>query len=265
MRHFFGLVLLSILLSSLPAAPIGNTAAPALIQRGFFSSSRDWVDVRAGYEGDFVADAKMEQRIQGQGRVDTYEEWIQAGTLTLNFLDRLDLYGVFGMSQTEADWRFEDMSLGTVTRIEVKTDDHFLWAIGGRAVLYQWYKVCLGMGARYSSCCYLPSSLHSNGETQTVGGSRFDWRQWQINLDFSYKINLFTPYIGVKYLRATTDLQDFSVPISESLQGVNTFENRTPVGFYLGCTLSTGKYFMLNLEARLVDEEAVTVSGDFRF
>ena len=57
----------------------------------------------------------------------------------------------------------------------------------------------------------------------------------------------------------------FCLPISSTLAGSNSFENCHKVGVYVGCAISNGRYFMLNLEGRLVDEEAITVSGDFRF
>lgn len=251
--------------TALNAAPVGNTSAPELIQEGFLISCDSWINFRLGYEGDFVADGRMKQHDQGVGRVDTYEQWTNSGTVTLNILDRMDIYGVFGSSRTEADWRFGDLSAGTVSRIELETKYCFLWAAGARAILYEWCNASVGLGGRYSSCNYRPVWLTSDGLLQSVSGSHFSWREWQINLDASYKIDLFTPYIGIKYSNARTQLKDFLVPISADLTGSNSFKNRIPVGLYLGCTLSTGQYFMLNVEGRLIDEEAVTISGDFRF
>lgn len=265
MRKFAVLIAALVASTTLYAAPVGNTSAPELIQEGFFISCDSWINFRVGYEGDFVADGRMKQENQGHGRVDTYQQWTNSGTLTLNILDRIDVYGVFGSSRTQADWRFGDISAGTVTRIELETKYNFLWALGGRAILYEWCNTSLGFGGRYSYSNYRPSWLTSDGVIQIVDGSQFRWSEWQINLDVSYKIDLFTPYIGIKYLNSTTHLKNFSVPISADFTGRNTFENRIPVGVYLGCTLSTGEYFMLNLEGRLIDEEAVTVSGDFRF
>lgn len=265
MKKFAVLIAALVASTTLYAAPVGNTSAPELIQEGFFISCDSWINFRVGYEGDFVADGRMKQHNQGRGRVDTYEQWTNSGTFTLNILDRLDVYGVFGSSRTEADWRYGDISAGTVTRIELETKYNFLWGVGARAILYQWCNTSLGFGGRYSASNYRPVWLTSDGAIQPVAGAHFDWHEWQINLDVSYKIDLFTPYIGIKYLNAKTTLKDFSVPISGSLQGRNSFENRVPVGLYLGCTLSTGEYFMLNLEGRLIDEEAVSVSGDFRF
>jgi major outer membrane protein len=247
---------------SLFGAPVGNTSAPQILEDGFFISRNSWVDVRAGYEGDFVTNGRMEQ--QDSGRIDCYKQYTNSGTVTLNLLDRIDLYGVFGSSSTNADWRFTDLE-NSVHRIEIQTDRNFLWAAGGRAIFFEWGCACLGLGGRYSWAKYDPEWVTNDGANAPSGNGEVRWNQWQINLDISYKIELFTPYIGAKYSSAQTILNGFPIPISSSGSGSNTFKNTTPVGLYLGCTLSTGRYFMLNLEARLIDEEAITVSGDFRF
>lgn len=265
MKKFAVLIAAFVASTALYAAPVGNTSAPELIQEGFFISCDSWINFRVGYEGDFVTDGRMKQYDQGTGRVDTYEQWTNSGTVTLNILDRLDVYGVFGSSRTNADWRFGSIADGTVSRIEMETKYNFLWGAGARAILYEWCNTSLGLGGRYSSCNYEPVWLTTDGIIGSVSGSHFRWREWQINLDVSYKIDLFTPYIGLKYSNARTHLKDFSVPISLAQTTENSFKNRIPVGLYLGCGLSSGQYFMLNIEARVVDEEAVTISGDFRF
>lgn len=265
MRKFAALIATFVAFTALKAAPVGNTSAPGIIREGLFISCNNWIDFRIGYEGDFVADGRMEQYDQGKGRVDTYEQWTNSGTFTLNILNRLDMYAVFGSSRTKADWRFEDLITETVHRIELETKYSFLWASGARAILCEWGHASLGLGGRYSACHYQPAWLTSDGGSVDVAGSHFFWEEWQINLDLAYKIDLFTPYVGVKYSNARTHLTDFEISISESLTGANSFKNRLPVGLYVGCTLSTGKYFMLNLESRVIDEEAISVSGDFRF
>ncbi|HSX10293.1 MAG TPA: hypothetical protein VLF94_01055 [Chlamydiales bacterium] len=248
--------------AALHAAPVGNTSAPDLIEKGLFSTCNDTVDFRLGYEGDFVSDGRMQQ--QGGGRVDNYSQDTNSATLTCNFQNRMDIYGVFGSSETEVDWRFTDPA-DQIVRIEANTKSAFLWATGLRVILVEWCNTSLGCGARYSSSHYRLSSLYSDGIAASTEGAHFHWREWQVNLDISYKIHLFTPYIGVKYSSAHADLNHFSVPIASNGSGDNDLKNRNPVGLYLGCSLSTGKYVMLNVEGRLIDEEAVTISGDIRF
>ncbi len=262
--QFLLFVILMMSLSSIIyAAPVGNTSAPQLIEDGFFISRDSWIDVRAGYEGDFVTNGRMEQENNCK-RVDSYKQNTNSGTITLNFLDRIDVYGVFGSSNTKADWRFTDMD-DSIHRIEIQTDNDFLWAVGARGIFFEWGNTCLGLGGRYSSAQYSPEWLTSDGVNVDVSGGHLRWNEWQINLDISYKIDLFTPYIGAKYSSARTNLTHFSTAISSNGSGNNHFKNDNPVGLVLGCALSNGKYFMLNLEARLIDEEAITVSGDIRF
>ncbi len=255
----------SLLFSSLYSAPIGNTAAPSIIKEGLIFSCENWIDLRVGYEGDFVVDGRVNQFDQGSGRVDRYQQQTNSAVVTANILNRLDLYALFGSSKTKAKWRFEDMVAETITLMQLKTTHDILYGGGGRAILFEWGKASLGMGGRYSTCEYDPKSLSANGTQQSVQGSEMHWNEWQVNLDLSYHIDLFTIYIGTKYMQAVTRLSGFSVPISANQTGSNSFKNRDPVGLYLGCTLSNGKYFMMNLEGRLIDEEAVTVSADFRF
>lgn len=246
------------------SAPVGNTAAPQLIEEGFFISRDSWIDVRIGYEGDFVGNARLKQYKESSGGVDTFQQYTNSGTVTLNILDRLDLFGVFGSSRICSDWRFTDLS-GLEARAQLETLYHYIWAAGARGILFEWGNVSLGLGGRYGSANYKPSLLTINAVPVSISGAYCHWKGWQLDLDVSYKIDLFTPYIGVKYSNTKVRVGPFSQPISNSGLGMDHFENKTPVGLFLGCSLSTGKYFMLNVEGRLVDEDAVTISGDIRF
>jgi hypothetical protein len=206
----------------------------------------------------------MKQRREGTGRVDDYSQSTNSGTVTLNILDRLDVYGVLGSSRTCAEWRFLDIA-GNVHNTQMETFHNFLWGVGARAILFEWGNCDLGLGGRYSSADYKPIWLTIDGVNVPVSGTHCRWREWQVNLDVSYHIDIFTPYAGVKYSNARTRIGEFGTAISTSGSGSNHFRNRVPVGLYIGCGLSTGKYFMLNVEGRLIDEEAVSISGDLRF
>ena len=256
------IALLILMITSLNGAPVGNTAAPKILQKGFFTSSESWVDIRLGYEGDFVADGRLEQCNE---RVDCFKQITNSGTLTLNILDRIDVYGVLGATKPTADWRVVLRTDGTVHRIQLETNNALLWAIGGRAILSEWGNASLGFGGRYSASSPSPAHLSLDGKGESIADTHFEWSEWQFNFDMSCKIKLFTPYIGVKYSNTTAHLHGFSIPIAANGTGINSLRNRDPVGLYLGCALSNGNYFMLNLEWRLIDEESATVSADFRF
>lgn len=264
MRKSAVLAAIAIASTALYSAPVGNTSAPQILQEGFFIPPEVWVNVRLGYEGDFVYDGRMKQYREGTGRVDSYKQNTNSATTTFNILDRLDIYSVFGSSQTTAEWRFSDVE-GAIHNANTETHYNFLWAIGARAILFEWSHTNIGLGGRYSSCNYKPVWLTIDGANASVSGTHLRWDAWQVNLDVSYRIDLFTPYIGIKYANTKTKLGTFTTSIAANGSGNNHFENRVPVGLYIGCALSTGKYFMLNVEGRFVDEEAITISGDLRF
>lgn len=258
------LAVFCLLSMQLLSAPIGNPSAPRILEEGFFIPKKCWANVRAGYEGDFVFDGQMEQDEEGSGSVDRYTQTTNAGSVALNLLERLDLYGVFGSSRVCAEWRFSDMA-DRVRNAEIETSHNFLWAVGGRAILFTWGNWDLGFGGRYSALHNHVQWLTIDGSNASVAGARCRWREWQANVGVSYHIDLFTPYIGVGYLNVRTALDGLTSSIADLGSRRDHFKNRIPAGIYLGCTLSTGKYFMLNVEARLVDEEAVSLSGEFRF
>lgn len=245
--------------ATLAAAPVGNPFSPAMITKGIFTCTPN-ASVRIGYEGDFVFNGRMEQN---DHRIDNYIQTTQSGTVTLDLLNRWDIYGVFGGSDTQTDWRF--IYQDVVSRMELKTECNFLWAVGSRAILYQRRNANLGVGGRYSACNYQPKKLYRNGISVPVAGTHYHWHEWQVNVDISFTICYFTPYIGCKYSNAKANIMNFPVPLSPDGAGNAHFDNKNSTGLYLGCGISSGDYLMINLEGRFVDEEAVTVTAEIRF
>lgn len=251
------------LATSLTAAPVGNTSFPELICEGFFIPSGFCVNARAGYEGDFVGDGRFKQVVEGSGRVDDYQQETNSGTVTLNVMKRLDVYGVLGSSRASADWRYS--LSGTVNRIMMQSRYRFLWGCGARGILYRWGCMDLGLGTRYEATEAKLAWLTLNGTPVSTSGSKLAWHIWQADLDVCYKIDLFIPYIGLKYSSAHAKIGRLPVSISGSGSGTLHMENRAPVGVVVGCSVCTGKYFMFNVEGRLIDEEAAAISGDLKF
>ncbi len=257
-------LLLTSIAACLHAAPVGNAAAPRLIQDGLVCPQCLWIDGRIGYEGDFVFDGNLQQTATNSGCVDTFQQYTNSASATLNVCDRLDLFGVFGSSRVSADWRFKNDN--AITRIQIETLYHFLWSVGARGLVAEWSQVCFSLGGSYSFCSYPPSLAAINGTPmQDLSNTGLRWRQWQADLTFSYNIELLTPYLGLKYSNTEARLGTFAEPIAPGSLGSNTFQNRNPVGLIIGCSLSNGKYFMLNIEGRFIDEDALTLSGDVRF
>ena len=249
--------------ASVLSAPVGSPAAPSLIKEGFCIPCQSPLNVRAGYEGDFVADARLEQFAGGRGRVDNFNQQTNAGTITLNIVNRLDLFALCGSSRTCADWRFtvEDIT----HRAQVETLYNCLWGAGLHANIFKSNCTYLSVGGRYEQCPYDNLSLTIDGIVQPDAHTFLHWREWQFDVDVGYQIDIFVPYIGLKYSNVRVNIGDFDEPIANNGTGSDQFKNRSDVGVFIGCSFSSGQYFMLNVEGRLIDEEGVTISGDFKF
>ncbi len=249
-------------LTMLQAAPVGNPSFPELIDDGFFIPSSSWIDLRLGYEGDFVGDGQLKQYLEGHGRIDHFKQDTNSATATVNLFNRVDLYGVFGSTRISSRWRF--IESGTTNLTSTETNYQFLWGAGARGILYEWGNATIGIGGRYSQTRLQPLFMLINGIAFPASGAHLKWAEWQVDLDISYKIDIFVPYVGVKYSNVRAKIGPFPYAIAAG-GGTLHMKNRTPAGLVIGCTLTTGKYFMFNVEGRLIDEEALTVAGDFRF
>jgi len=250
--------------STLVASPSGNPAFPGILQKGFLIPREYSVNVRGGYEGDFVFDGNMKQVEEGSGGVDEYAVVANAGTLTLNFVDRLDLYTALGSSRFCMQWRFTDPS-NAIRNLRAETENDFLWALGARGILWHSKNWKLGVNGRYSKTTNQLQWLTVDGVNAPTNGGCFSQSAWNANLGISYTIDFLSPYFAVNFEHVRSKISSQKVSIADAGSRDNHFQNKIPVGINLGCTMSTGSYFMLNVEARLINEEAVTVSGDIRF
>ncbi|HSX13978.1 MAG TPA: hypothetical protein VLE96_06135 [Chlamydiales bacterium] len=256
--------LILLLCCSLHAAPVGNPSSPRILCRGFMIPTECWVNIRGGYEGDFVFDGNMEQAEKGSGLVDKYTRSTHSGTATLDILERLDLYGVFGYSKVNANWRFTDLA-DRIRYVQLTAARNFLWSIGGRAILYSYDQLDIGLGARYGASHHHLSTFTIDGDSVSLQGGKCEWRGWQANLGLSYHICILTPYIGALYMDELTVIKGLASSFADFGAHSDHLRNRCPVGMYLGCTLSNGQFFMVNVESRLISEEALSVTVDFRF
>ncbi|MBI5345975.1 MAG: hypothetical protein HZB76_02380 [Chlamydiae bacterium] len=256
------LLFFALCVNSLFAAPAGDPFNPAIIKEGFFISPGSWINVRAGYEGNFVYNAKMEKDDGADGIIDNFKQDVQSGTLTINIHDRFDLYGVVGESRIRSDWRFKQAPDNL--RIELESHYKFCYGVGAKAIFFEWGNFVLSGGGRYFTTSPDLLWLVKNGVEQAFDNSKIDYKEWQGDLGMAYKIDFFIPYIGAKYSSSTAKIHTGNVNINTDSNSIS-MENRENFGLYLGCSISNSKYFMLGLEVRLIDEEAFTISGDIRF
>jgi hypothetical protein len=254
--------------SFLQALATNNPMAPAMIREGFFFSTTSSIGIRAAYEGSFVFDRRMEQEGKA-GRIDGLKMDTHLGWALCNLWDRVDIFGGAGQGRIRSDWRV-DFPEGTISRIDMESHYGLTWTVGANGLCYQWKELCVSIGGRYEESKPEILWMTKNGEPFTFGNeSHVEWKEWQVNSSLSYKIDFLVPYIGVKYSDVHAEVKTFQegllVPIAHDGGASLKIESRKNWGMVLGCGISNSKYFQLNVEARLFDEEGGAVYGDFRF
>ncbi len=191
------------------AAPVGNPAFPKLLKKGLFIPEESHFGLRMGYEGDFVGDGQLKRTDGGSGRIDSDKQETNSGTATFTLVERLDVYGVFGSSRSCLNWRFSDRD-GSTKRVQLETKYRFLWAVGARAILYEWGDAVLGAGGRYAQTESKPSWVAIDGiPVGKEESSRYKWNEWQVDLSLSYQIDMLVPYIGAKYSQTKASFGSF--------------------------------------------------------
>jgi hypothetical protein len=246
------------------AAPSGNPSFPSVIKEGFFISPSVGFNFRLGYEGNFVSDRKLKQEIDSDKRINKFSHFLNSGTCTLTFLDRLDVFATYGKGYIKANWIKEENE-NEFSYIEIETKDKIAWSVGTKIIFFEWGDTSLSAGGSYS---YTEPNLswYSIGpETFKSVDNKIKYDQLQATLGISHKIDMFYPYIAAKYSKAKAELNIKDVSIGDSGSNFLKMESKDLFGLVLGCSFSSEKYFMLNLEVSMIDEQAFSVSCDFKF
>lgn len=242
----------------------GNPSLPMMPEVGLFIPKEKWIGFKAGYQFDNVYDRKLHmegQHLDGcRKSVQKYESLTNFGVATINFNDRVEVFGNLGSMSCEISHHpFSD------TRISYHTPTHFIWGVGGRAILAYWGDLQVALNAAYAQSDLQLSSLKVNGSSYPKGHAEIDFSEWQVGIGVSYRLKWFIPYIGADYsdFRARIEHLD-SIELLIPSKHV-TFKETYPLGIFLGFGLSPHRAFSFNAEARFINENAVSLSADFKF
>ena len=244
------------------SSPVGNPLASEIIEEGFFISPGSWINFRMGYEGNFTTDARLKNELN-KNKIDNFKIDYNSGSFTINLQNRIDLFALLGSTRIRSDWRFSNLDIHY--RSEMETDYKPIWAVGGRAVLFEWGNVALGAGGRFTKANPSINFVTINGALKQLTKSKVKYQDWQADFAIAYKIDIFVPYLGAKYLNAIAEVKKFDFYINDNFSNEIYMKNKDRYGVFIGCTFSNGKYFSLTCEARFIDEEAGMISGEFRF
>lgn len=296
MKKLLALVAGLMTYSAVYALPVYNPDQPELLKYGVFTAGDDSWGLEFGYRGDFVFDRKIKHDNNGnlaafQKDLPNYRRTINAGQLTINFWDRIDLYGWAGAAQSEfeTEVNFLPIAVGPASglvNLRGSTKEEFAWGVGARAILWQCGRTAVGVDGQYANTNGKLRSLTVNGAPVQAGflnpdldvaadpaNFRLKNREWQVSLGISHRICFLVPYVAVKYSNARPRFSgELLQPNNASAIAAGTtydpslkLKNRGSVGFVAGVTIVDADRMHVTAEGRFIDERALTVAADFRF
>lgn len=239
---------------------MGNPALPELVEEGIFFCKENVVAIKLGYQRDDLLNGEMKAVDAFKGRMPGFNYIMDQGVLTLNLIDCFEFYGSAGVMKLHAEQRVSPIELKQYQSLR-----QFAWGAGVRGVLFHWKNLLMGLNLAYGSSHPRFDLIETNGvPAAKTGGAKVKFHEWQVALGFSYTLKLFVPYIAGKYRNATAHFTGLPQGFLIDRRSFDA-KNRRKIGLVLGTSFSTTDIFELTVEARVIDEEAYTISGNLRF
>lgn len=264
------------------ALPVGNPSEASLLHEGIWFGGNcnatpcdtpcdpcaSWCDafsLRLGFYGDYVFNRHLAVRTDRRGNHDKDIEHTSittnAGYIALNGWDRIDLFGTVGTTNFFIDSNASVFGLGAGSRFKLETSTHFSWSVGARGTLWECGCTSLGIEGQYFQARPDIKRI-SLADVVTVypqNASTKYW-EWQVGVGISHRINIFVPYIAVKWSGARLDL-----PAGLDLDAGDSIRNDKLWGYAVGCSIIDCEKAALTVEGRFADEKALYVNGQIRF
>jgi len=249
-------------LADLAAILVGNPSQPAMQNTGVIRARPSGWSFRLAYLGDYVYRQRFNDEFRMAGCVETpsyIQLWTQAGMLTLNFRERVDLYGILGGSRLQIDK-------------DVFTSQQLSWGMGGKLIIIHEGLLRVGVDIKYFQTDQKPLYfLCDHMAYNLVSNFHFDYHEIQAAMGISYRTKYLSPYVNATYLIAKLEPQpliarvrvpqiDFDVDVvSKSVIGTRRW------GIALGATLVASRKASLAIEWRAFNQNSVDVTGEIRF
>jgi hypothetical protein len=243
MRH----LLLFALAVQIYAVPVGNPSTPALLEEGFFISDRSWSNPQMAYQGDFLFQKRLRtSAIGGQVTKAEIEGRSQIGEISWSIRERFLLQLELGSGQFT--WRWQQSG----NAISGRSQDGLIWNGDAKCVIFEAKDTSFSIDLHAGGWDWMRGAVTVNGLVeQTNIQSQF--RYWQVAVGMVQKVGILVPYGGV------------AINTSHFSMYSNGFQNWYKTGPFVGCTLTNGSRFFLNVEWRGWFENGVSVSGQIRF
>ncbi|MBS0624700.1 MAG: hypothetical protein JSS32_01460 [Verrucomicrobia bacterium] len=230
------------------SAPIGPPSSPSILEQGFFIADTSWASVRTGYTQDFLLYQKLES---SQAKHSGIQGVSSLGSISWNIKERLDLQFVSGSGQIS--WNFIQNNGAFISG---QSTSSWIWGGGAKVVLLEVQDTSLSVLGSGGYWQRIEGFYSSNGKPQKIP-THLKMRYWQLGAGITQKIGRFYPYFGCAIQKNRLRMRLNS--------GLVILNQDHRIGPFLGCTLTKGIKYMLNLEWRGFFEQALTGSCEVRF
>lgn len=246
-------------LSSLYGIWVGNPGEPALIEKGIYFQN-SLVSLRLGYLSDWVYQQRFQEEFLLAEKTRTNNELsTYAGLATLNFVKRLDLYGLLGASQSQID-------------SQIFTRREFAWGVGCKLIFLKHKNLFCAADVKYFETDQKPLFfVIEDLPYNVINNYTSRYFDVQAAVGFAYRISLFVPYINATYiythLSPEPPLVLIRFPDGDDVADLPlpSLISRKRWGMALGFSLIDIAKASLALEWRVFNQNAINVTGQIRF
>lgn|GEM_PF-2226235 len=235
----------------------GNPASCELPRLGLFIPEERALSCKVGFQTNKVFSKKMfldVTQTQGIFMVPSISSFANQGTITLNIIDRLEIFVTAGKMQISSrNALFDEASL------QLEGTAGAVWSIGGRALILLWGNTALGGEASYLSSSSHLKSLTIGGESRSWTYNHQSYEEWQIQVALSQELSFFSFYAGgaYSYTELTLKLPAYKVHA--------TYKNRHKLSMVVGASASLSRALFANIEGKWFGEKSLGGSLDVRF
>ena len=280
MKKLFMTMLIVLTCGATYALPVGNPSDASLLCDGLFLEGHcgdpcdpciSWCEafsVRLGFYGDYVFNRHMEiNRHEDSSDVEHTQISTNAAFVAANFWDRLDIFATFGATNMIIDTNASAFGGPNGTRLEIETESDFSWSVGARGTIWECGCTSLGAEAQYFETRPDIRRVTLASVTSSYPDAILNakYQEWQVGVGISHRINMFVPYIALKWSHAKTDMDN--AIFGGTLTGVTLYKNESKkhIGYAVGVSLVDCEKASLTVEGRFGDEKALYVGGQIRF
>lgn len=241
----------------------GNPSAPELPEDGVFIPKNSPVGIKVGYRGDYIFSRSMIVHSQDESashQISSYSSFMNAATFAFNIVNRAEVYGEAGSYRLKLSQR-----VSPENSVHYRSDHHIAAIAGLRAIAAYWGETQLGVDVKGFISYPHIDQITLNGSSVSSEGAKMSDRQWQIGMGLSHHVSCFIPYIGLTYSHVRMKASGLS-SLKEFFPNKHVrFWNKYSFGLVFGFGLAANKGFSCNLEAKIIEEVAASLSADFKF